>query len=64
MRTTGQDHQDGSRWYLLDHEVQQFQGRGVGPVQVFEDEEHRLLLGMFQEDGDNGFQGFLALSLR
>ena len=30
--TTGQDRQDGGRRYLLDHQVQEFKGRGVSPV--------------------------------
>ena len=63
MRATSQYRQDGGRWYLLDHEVQQFQGRWVRPVQVFQDKEHRLLFGKFQEDRDNGFQRLLALTL-
>ena len=25
-------------------------------MQVFEDEEHRVLLGLFQEESDNGFE--------
>ena len=34
--------------------------RVVGSVQckVFQDEQHRLMFGMFQEDGDNRFKGF------
>ena len=64
MRTTGQHRQDGGRWCLVDHQVQQFEGRRVRPVQVFHDEQHRLTFSKFQEDGDNGFQCLLALTLR
>jgi hypothetical protein len=32
-------------------------------MQVFHNEEHRLTLGQFQEDRDNSFQRFLALTL-
>jgi hypothetical protein len=63
-RTAGQQHQDGSGWYLLDHEVQQFEGRWVSPVQVFQDEQHRLLFCVFLQDGDDGFERFLSLPLR
>jgi hypothetical protein len=32
-------------------------------VQVFQDKEYRLTFGKVQEDGDDGFQGLLPLSL-
>ena len=63
LRTTGEQHQDGGRGCLVEHQVQQFQGRGVRPVQVFQDEEHRLMFSKFQEDRDDGFEGLLALTL-
>ena len=62
-RTTGQYRQDGGRWYLLNHQVQQFEGRRIGPVQIFQDEQERLSLSSLQEDCDNGFQGLLPLTL-
>ena len=61
--TTGQYRQEGSRWRLVDHQVQQFQGCWVSPVQVFQDKEHWLMFGKFQEDGDESFQRFLPLTL-
>ena len=64
MWTTGQQHKHGSGWCLIDQQIQQFQGRWVRPVQVFEDKEHRLAFSVFQEDGDKGFEGFLSLTLR
>ena len=64
MRTTGQQHQDGGGRCLIDQQIQQFEGRGVCPVQVFQDKEDRLMFSKFQEDRDDGFQCFLALSLR
>src|SRR5262245_10128556 len=64
IRTTGQYRQDGGRWYLLDQQIQEFQGRGVCPVQVFQDKEDRLRFSQLQENGDDGFQGLLALPLR
>src|SRR5262245_40822011 len=64
MRTTGQQHQEERGWCLVEYQVQQFERRGVRPVQVFEDTEHRVALSVFQEDGDKGFEGFLSLSLR
>ena len=51
------------RRYLLNHQGQEFEGGGVRPVQVFDDEENRLSFGKFQEDGDDGFQRHLALTL-
>ena len=47
MRTASQQHQRGSGWGLLDHEVQPFEGRGVRPVQVFQDKEDRLTFSQF-----------------
>ena len=63
MRATGQQHQYGGGRYLLDHQIQQFEGRRVRPMQVFHDKEHRLMFGKFQEDGDDGFERLLALTL-
>src|SRR5215475_14104043 len=63
MRTTSQYRQDRGRWYLLDHQVQQFEGRGVCPVQVFQDEQYRLMFGKFLQDRHDSFERFLALSL-
>src|SRR5215471_14416539 len=63
MGTTGQYRQYGGRRYLLDHQVQEFEGRRIGPVQVFQDEQYRLLFGKFEEDGDDGFECFLSLAL-
>jgi hypothetical protein len=33
-------------------------------VQVFQDKEDRFMFSKFQEDGDDGFQRLLPLSLR
>src|SRR4029434_1774830 len=64
MRSTGEQHQQGSSWCLVEYQVQQLQGRWVRPMQVFHDEEHRLMFGKFEEDGEDGFQGLVALTLR
>jgi hypothetical protein len=32
-------------------------------MQVFQDKEHWLMFGKFQEDGDEDFQRFLPLTL-
>ena len=61
--TTGQDHQHGSRRYLRKHQVQQLQGRGVGPVEVFDNKEDRVVICVFLQEYHNGFQGLLALTL-
>ena len=63
MGTTGEQHQEGSRGCLVDQETNQLQGRRVSPVQVFQDKEDRVTFGKFQEDGDDGFQGLLPLTL-
>ena len=61
--TTGQDRQYGGRRYLLDHQVQQFKGRGVRPVQVFQNKEDRLMFGKFLQDRHDSFQGLLSHAL-
>ena len=63
MGTTGQQHLEGSRGGLGKQESKQLQGRGVRPVQVFQDKEDRLLFSQFQEEGDDRFEGLLALTL-
>ena len=63
MRTTREQHQDGSGWCLIDEQIQQIEGRRISPVQVFQDKEHRVTFRKFQEDGDNGFERFLSLTL-
>src|SRR5215475_2632673 len=63
MRSTGEQHQDGSRWGLVQAESNAFQRRWVSPMQVFHDEEYRLMCGKFEEDSDDGFEGLLALTL-
>src|SRR5712691_7320067 len=63
MRTTREQHQEGSRGCLVEYQVQQLKGRWVCPVQVFQDKEYRLTFSKFQEDGDDGFERFLSLTL-
>ena len=63
MRTTREQHQEGSRGCLVQEETKQLQGRGVRPVQVFQDKEDRLSCGKSQEDGHKGFEGLLPLTL-
>jgi len=64
MRTTGEQCENSSRRYLLYEQVQQCQRRRVCPVQVFDDQEHRLSFGKFEEDRHESFERFLALPLR
>ena len=64
MGTTGEQHQEGGRRRLVKHETKQFQGRRIGPVEVFYNEQHRVLFGLFQEDRDKSFQRFVSLPLR
>ena len=62
--STGQQHQEGSGWCLVQQETKQLQGRGVCPVQVFQDKKDRLMFSKFEEDGNDGFERFLSLPLR
>ena len=63
MRTTREQHQEGSRGCLVKQETKQFQSRRVRPVEVFQNKEDRLTFGKFEEDGNNGFERFLSLTL-
>src|SRR5215475_9656413 len=63
IRTTGEEHQEGSRGCLIDQQIQPFEGRRVCPVEVFQDKEHRLLFCVFQEDRYKRLQCFLSLAL-
>ena len=63
MRTTREQHQEGSRGCLVQQETNQFESRWVGPVSIFHDEEHRLMFSKFQQDRDESFQGLLPLPL-
>jgi hypothetical protein len=49
---------------LIDQEGEQFQRRGVGPVQVFHDKEHRLLGRNAPQNRQEGLQRPLLLLLR
>ena len=64
MRSTGQQHQEGSGGCLVKDQVEQLQGCRISPVQVFQDTEDRLSFGQFQKDRNDGFKCFLALPLR
>src|SRR5262249_50922888 len=63
MRSTGHQHKHRSGWGLVEYQVQQLQGRRVRPVEVFDDEQHRLTFSKFQQDHDDGFEGLLSLAL-
>src|SRR5215510_15475620 len=63
MGTTREQYQEGSRGCLVKQETKQLQGRGVCPVQVFQDEQYRLMFGKFLQDRHESFERFLALSL-
>ena len=55
MGTTGHYRQYRGRRYLLDDQVQEFEGRGVRPVQVFQDKEDWLAFDVLQQDRDDAF---------
>ena len=63
IRTTREQHQEGSRGCLVQQETNPLQGRWVSPMQVFQDKEDRLTFSKFEEDGDNSFESLLALTL-
>src|SRR5215813_12343979 len=63
IRTTREQHQDGCGWGLVKQETKQLHGRWICPVQVFQNKEHRLMFSKFQEDGDDGFERLLTLTL-
>ena len=60
---TGQQTIQARRRALLHHQAEPLQRGRIDPVQVFDDEEHRLLLGLRQQPGQQGFEGFLLLPL-
>ena len=61
--TKGQQRQDAGGGALIDQEAEQLQRGRIDPVQVFHDEEHRLLGGDAQQDRQEGVQGLLLLLL-
>ena len=50
-RATREHGVEAQRRHLVDQQRQQFQGRGVHPVEVFDDHEHGLLLGQCPHQG-------------
>ena len=64
MRSTGEQHQQGSGRCLLDEQMQPFKACGVRPMQVFQDKENRVAFGEFEEESNDGLKCFLALTLR
>ena len=59
----GEQRQDQGGGTLVDHEAEALQRRGIDPMEVFHDEEHRLLGGDAQQDRQEGLQGLLLLLL-
>jgi hypothetical protein len=58
------EHQvEAQRRHLVEQQRQEFQGRGVHPVQVFHNQEDRLLLSQCPHQGQDGVEGALALLL-
>src|SRR5262245_51410591 len=62
--TTRQQGKDTGYWPLIDEEPEQFDGRGIDPMQVSQNKEHRLLGGQRHQHGQERFQGLLFLLLR
>ena len=60
---TGEQGQDTGSGALVNQECQELQRRGVHPMEIFHDEEHRLLGGNVHQDGQEGPQGLLLLLL-
>jgi hypothetical protein len=64
LGTRCQDETEAPRGTLLNEQAQQLHGGGIDPVQVFHDEQDRLLLRFRIQPGQEGLQRFLTLPLR
>ena len=49
-----EDHNPGSR-ALIHQETEKLQRRGIHPVQVFDDKQHRVLVRLLPQPGEQGF---------
>ncbi len=59
----GQEDHDPGGWALIHQETEELQRRGIHPVQIFDHKQHRVLVGLLPQPGEQGFQRFLALPL-
>ena len=63
LRTTGHERQQAHGRHLIEQEAEPLQRRGIGPVQVFPHRQHRLLLGLRPQPGEQHGLGLLLLAL-
>ena len=63
FRATGQEDHDPSGGTLIHQEAEEFERRGIDPVQVFDDTQHRVLVRLLPQPGEQGFQRLLMLPL-
>ena len=63
-RPTRHEGEDTGRWPLINQEPKPLQGGRIDPVQILDNEEHRLLLGTRQCERQEHVQRALALLLR
>ena len=64
LRTIGEQDEDARRRDVVDEQGEELQRGGIDPVQVFDDEQHRLIRGVRQDDRAKSLEGLLALPLR
>ena len=48
---------------MVDEQIKQFQGGRVGPMEILQDEEERLMHCQFQKESEDGAEGLLFLLL-
>ena len=64
LRAAGQQDELAARQVALDEHADELQRRRVHPVQVFADDQHRVLSRLRVEPSERGLQGLLLLLLR
>src|SRR5262245_54707242 len=64
LRSSRTERQHPGGRALIDQQTEPFQCRRVDPMQVFHDQEERLLGGQAQEEREERLQGALLLLLR
>jgi hypothetical protein len=60
----GQQGEQTGRWPLVDEEGKELQGRGIDPVHILDNEQHRLRCRQRQQQRHDGVEGLLFLPLR
>jgi hypothetical protein len=63
LRASGEQEQEAGGGHLVEEEHEELECRGIDPVQVFANAQHRVLFCLLHQPGEQGFQVFLALPL-